>query len=63
LLHSLLPSAVALLSQGSGDSRVVVCSVLRRMVPAVLHGCVRWAELLAAQGEYCLCELIWNVGT
>lgn len=52
LLHALLPSSVALLSNKSGDSRVVVCSVLRRMVPAVLQGCVRWAELLAAQGEW-----------
>lgn len=77
LLHALLPASVSLLNQSqypssssssssSGDSRVVVCSVLRRMVPAVLQGCVRWAEALGAQGKCvvslcCVCVEIYAI--
>jgi len=50
LLSTLLPSSILLLEHKNGDTRVVVTSVLRRLVPSVLHAAVRFSTFFQEAG-------------
>ena len=50
LLSTLLPASILLLEHKNGDTRVVVTSVLRRLVPSVLHAAVRFSTFFQEAG-------------
>lgn len=50
-MQHLIPSAARLLSHKNGDTRVVVTSALRRLLPGALHACVQLSATNGGQAD------------